>query len=65
MGIVGLTHLLDREEGWHAETNWADVLSLGEQQRIGMARLFYHVPKFAILDQVESHQCCSWSAYTF
>ena len=28
------------------------VLSLGEQQRLGMARLFFHKPAFGVLDQV-------------
>lgn len=49
---VRLIYLLEREEGgWNARSNWEDVLSLGEQQRLGMARLFFHKPKFGILDE--------------
>jgi ABC-type uncharacterized transport system fused permease/ATPase subunit len=48
---VRLTYLLDREGGWDASANWEDMLSLGEQQRLGMARLFFHHPKFGILDE--------------
>lgn len=34
---VRLTYLLEREEGgWDANLNWEDILSLGEQQRLGM-----------------------------
>ncbi|XP_024314654.1 ABC transporter D family member 1 [Brachypodium distachyon] len=47
---VRLVYLLERE-GWDATPNWEDILSLGEQQRLGMARLFFHCPKFGILDE--------------
>lgn len=49
--VVQLEYLADRKGGLLAEENWSDVLSLGEQQRIGMARLFYHKPKYAVIDQ--------------
>ncbi|KAG2711876.1 hypothetical protein I3760_04G098000 [Carya illinoinensis] len=49
---VRLNYLLERDEGdWDASLNWEDILSLGEQQRLGMARLFFHKPKFGILDE--------------
>ncbi|KAJ3683851.1 hypothetical protein LUZ60_014078 [Juncus effusus] len=47
---VRLVYLLERE-GWDSSPNWEDVLSLGEQQRLGMARLFFQHPKFGILDE--------------
>jgi ATP-binding cassette, subfamily D (ALD), peroxisomal long-chain fatty acid import protein len=57
--LVGIDYLVERwqkdmpegDSGWDYETKWEDVLSLGEQQRTGMARLFFHKPKFGVLDE--------------
>jgi len=34
--------------------NWTEVLSPGEQQRIGLARVLYHKPRFTVLDEATS-----------
>ncbi len=50
MSVVRLRYLIEREGGWDTEKSWGEVLSLGEQQRMGMARMFFHRPIFAVLD---------------
>ncbi|MCL5260260.1 MAG: ABC transporter ATP-binding protein/permease [Gammaproteobacteria bacterium] len=51
---VNLTDLPKRVGGFDTVLKWADVLSLGEQQRIMFVRLFLNNPKYAILDESTS-----------
>ena len=51
---VNLADLPERVGGFDVELDWADVLSLGEQQRLAFARLLIGRPRVAVLDEATS-----------
>jgi putative ATP-binding cassette transporter len=51
---LNLEDLPERVGGFDVELDWADVLSLGEQQRLAFARLLINQPRFAVLDEATS-----------
>ena len=71
---VELGYLPDREGGWNCRKEWKNVLSGGEKQRMAMARLIYHEPRYAIIDEGTSavssdvegflYECCKGKKIT-
>ncbi|MDB9375052.1 ABC transporter ATP-binding protein/permease [Nodularia sphaerocarpa] len=51
---VNLAELPERVGGFEIELDWANVLSLGEQQRLAFARLLLSMPSYVILDEATS-----------
>lgn len=54
LAIVKMDTIVIREGGWDATRDWRETLSGGDQQKIAWARLFYHKPKYAVLDEATS-----------
>lgn len=51
---VELDYLLGRGRGWDQVQSWDETLSGGEKQRLAAARLLFHAPRYAILDEATS-----------
>ncbi|KAH9453248.1 hypothetical protein MJO28_013424 [Puccinia striiformis f. sp. tritici] len=49
-----LGYIPAREGGFDTVKEWKDVLSGGEKQRVAIARLFYHSPRFGVMDECTS-----------
>ena len=48
---VRLGYLIEREGGWNTRKDWASVLSGGEKQRMGFARVLYQEPAYCVIDE--------------
>ncbi|KAI8470101.1 MAG: ABC transporter transmembrane region 2-domain-containing protein [Monoraphidium minutum] len=54
LDAVDLGYLLQRGQGWDTLQAWPETLSGGEKQRLAMARLLFHRPLYAVLDECTS-----------
>ncbi|SCU95985.1 LAMI_0F04698g1_1 [Lachancea mirantina] len=65
---VKLEYLLKRDRGWKyldARADWKDVLSGGERQRVNFARIMFHKPRFAVLDEATNAISADMEDYLF
>ena len=54
LGQVGLSYLAKQFDLENDARDWSQVLSVGEQQRLGLARVLYHRPAIVIMDESTS-----------
>jgi len=51
LSAVGLDDICEKVPPDQAVERWADALTLSERQRLALARLLWHSPRFAVLDE--------------
>ncbi len=56
LALAGVDRLASTSTGGldRLHDEWDDVLSGGERQRLAFARLYFHKPRFAVLDEATS-----------
>jgi len=54
LDLVDPSHTISNQWGMDEVKDWIQTFSGGQKQRVAMARLFYHKPQFAILDECTS-----------
>ncbi|OSX74544.1 hypothetical protein BU14_0285s0032 [Porphyra umbilicalis] len=54
LDVVELGYLVERAGGLDGRLAWEEVLSGGEKQRLAVARLLYHGPRYAVVDEATS-----------
>eukprot|EP01134_Creolimax_fragrantissima_P000113 CFRG0113T1 len=60
LGEVGLTGIVRRVGGLDVIADWQNMLSVGEQQRLCLARVLWHAPTIAVLDEATASLDVEW-----